>query len=122
MGQKLFSWPLWVKKISDREMIVSDDDTNTLTCVGVDGQCRFRYKDCRMKRPHGVAVDRDGNIYACAFNSRLHQVAPDGTLIKILLSDKDGLKKPLAVGFDPQGTDFIVTSFNCDIIKVYRMV
>ena len=105
--------------------MVTDTDTNTLTCVSIDGDCRFTYTGRDLKDPKGVTVDRDGNIYVCAQKSNaIHQIAPDGTRIKILLSQTDGIVSPSVMGFEPQGTDFFLISnekSKRNMVQIYRM-
>ena len=86
-------------------------------CFDYEGNPKFKYTNTMLKDPRGVALDRDGNIYACSYSERvIHIFSPTGRNIRII---KEGCPaRPLAIAFKKNGEEFAVTNGTSD----YRLV
>lgn len=84
---------------------------------------RFLYKDAEVRSPRGFTIDGEGNFYVCGMDSNnIHQLSGDGSLNQILLTSKDGIRNPYAIGFEPGSTKMFVTQMDCDVVLMYRLV
>ncbi|KAK3598716.1 hypothetical protein CHS0354_003277 [Potamilus streckersoni] len=82
---------------------------DSLVCFDSDGRKYFTYGPKNLKRPRGVALDRDGNIYVLGFDSNnIHQLSPDGSVLQVITFGVP--QKPLKVCFDESKDTFFVTS------------
>lgn len=83
-------------------------------------------------RPHGAAVDKQGNVYVCDMkNFLIRKIAPDGTVSTYagkqgVSGTKDGvgteaeLSMPEAVVVDSRGNLFVTDTYNFTIRKIDR--
>lgn len=83
-------------------------------------------------RPHGAAVDKQGNVYVCDMkNFLIRMIAPDGTVSTYagkqrVSGTKDGvgteaeLSMPEAVVVDSRGNLFVTDTYNFTIRKIDR--
>jgi sugar lactone lactonase YvrE len=70
--------------------------------------------------PHGIAVDRGGNVYVADQNAnRIEKFASDGTFILAFAPPRgtDGLNGPGALALDPQGNLLVTNAGNYRINK-----
>ncbi|XP_033724915.1 uncharacterized protein LOC117314927 isoform X1 [Pecten maximus] len=68
----------------------------------------------------GVDVDREGNVYICGRDSHnVVQMSGDGRRVKKLLTSSDGIDRPWAISVHDD--KFLVTTFCCDYIRVFRL-
>ena len=77
-------------------------------CFSFSGQPVFQYSSKDLKRPRGVALDNNQNIYICenALNT-IHILSPTG---QVMMKIKDSCPlHPLAIQFERNGKRFAVT-------------
>jgi hypothetical protein len=124
-GARLFECPLYVHaNLSGSEVYVSDRDSDVISAIAPDGTCRFRYTHPRLKVAHGMAVDAEDNVYACAAGSHnVHQLTSDGVHVKIMLSDVSYAR---AMSFKPNSNKFMLTTCSgiaseSNIVKIYTL-
>jgi hypothetical protein len=80
-----------------------------LCCINLDGHVIYRY-DISGRR--GLAVDQQGHVYISGRDSHdIHRLSPDGTLRDIVLSEHDGVDRPVGITFNNDFTKlFIINS------------
>lgn len=68
-----------------KTLYVSDRVHNSVTNLTLDGKVKAIYKNKDMGLPHGIAMDRDGNVYVCNLGvGNIHQLSEDCSKIQIL--------------------------------------
>ena len=93
---------------------------NTLHCRHVSGQFAFSYSNRDLTNLTGITIDFDGNIYVAGFQSNnIHQLTPDGTLVRIILSGMDGIYHPLKLHFSKDCSKLLVANNNGASVAVY---
>lgn len=91
-----------------------------LVCLTEDGSVRYSTQQHDMKRPVSLVGDLSGNAYVADTEaSKIHAITADGKYRGELLSRKDGVREPLALGVNDQG-QILVTQTNGDV-KVYNL-
>ena len=80
-----------------------------LYCFDFDGHPMFTYKNIELSSPCGVSIDEDGNIYVCdTDNSCIHQVSPDGSLLRII--KKGCPENPIRLIHKENSAELVVTN------------
>ena len=76
--------------------------TNTVSCHKINGDKLWEFQDVAIIRnPHGVAVDRDLNVYVVSRgNASVVVISPDGKRCRTVLGRSDGINNPLAICFE----------------------
>ena len=84
--------------------------TNTVNCHNINGDKLWEFLDAAIIRnPHGVAVDRDLNVYVCSRdNDSVVVISPDGKRCRTVLGVSDGINKPYAICFDKVKNNLLV--------------
>lgn len=98
--------------------------TNKVSLVSTkDNTEIMQYSDKDLRSPRGFAEDKEGNFYICGMDSNnVHQVRPSGSLVKLLLHSKSGIRNPYAVGIEDSTNRFFVTQMDCEVVKMYRLI
>jgi DNA-binding beta-propeller fold protein YncE len=88
--------------------------TNTVSCHKINGDKLWEFQDVAIiRKPRGVAVDRDLNIYvASESNDSVVVISPDGKHCRTVLGESDGIYKPLAICFDKVKNNLVVCNYN----------
>lgn len=90
---------LYISK-SHRKMYLNIRSEYVL-CADMRGNREYKYKHDDLQEIGGVTADNRSLAYACGSKSNnVHQIGPDGRLVRIILSKENGLTKPISVGFD----------------------
>ncbi|XP_062606414.1 uncharacterized protein LOC134268240 [Saccostrea cucullata] len=94
-------------------------------CTDMRGNREYKYKHDDLQEIGGVSADNRSLAYACGSKSNnVHQIGPDGRLVRIILSKDKGLTKPIAVGFDSTCSKmFLIEKDDTlkEAVKVYSM-
>ncbi|XP_069114766.1 LOW QUALITY PROTEIN: tripartite motif-containing protein 2-like [Argopecten irradians] len=94
-----------------------------LTSKGLSGVSVFKYRHRELRSPRGFTRDHEGNFYICGMDSNnVHQITKDGTISKVLLTAKDGIRNPYMLRFQSESTKLFLTQMDCDIVTLYRLV
>ena len=94
---------------SGKKIFVSDRDTDTVTCMSVDGRVIYTYKDRSRRGPRGLLCDSEDNILVCGWESNNIQViTADGKRHYTLLTASDGLKDPCSVAYRDNDNTLLV--------------
>ena len=82
--------------------------TKTVYCFDFHGNPKFAYSCQELRKPCGITLDGDGNIYVCDGDSKsIHILATDGTSISIIVNLPGN---PLAIGVRHDASEFLVTN------------
>ena len=95
-------WTPWCIAVSafSGKIFITDQETETLTCLTSDEQLVYQYKGQRLGRPIGILVDSADNVLLCYYDSQtIVVITPDGMKHGTLLSDKDGVKWPVSLAY-----------------------
>ena len=109
-GTYMFTEPdyIAVNKSGDK-IFVSDSNTDTVTCMSVDGRVIYAYKNDSMRAPSGLLCDSEDNILVCS--ERCHNVQvlrADGKRHSTLLTTRDGLKDPYSIAYRTSDNTLLV--------------
>ena len=99
--------------------------THTVTCCDLHGTTQWQFKDERvLRRPYGISVDKDGNVYVVGHDSNnMVVISSDGQRHRQLLSNKDGLVNPTGLDYDRSTNNLLVvndsdTAFLFDVTRL----
>ncbi|KAL4222348.1 hypothetical protein ACF0H5_018386 [Mactra antiquata] len=103
-------------------MVISDWGTYMLTSTNMTGNSSFNYRKTELVGPLGLTFDPEGTFYVCGRDSNnIHQISEDGSESRILLSESDGIRKPLNICHRVSDDKLIVTSWMSDRLTVFRL-
>ena len=106
---------------STRKLFITDDGTDTVSCLMTDGTVVYQYKDAELRGPRGVCVDGGGNAIVCGRHSHNVQVIrADGTKCCTLLTSQDGVSDPFSVAYRQSDNTIIVGCYDNNNILVYK--
>ncbi|CAG2235311.1 unnamed protein product [Mytilus edulis] len=81
---------------------------NSVTCCDLQGKLKWEINLASiLRRARGITIDNYGRVYVAGYYS--HNVvvlSPDGDKHRVLLSKKDGLKRPQSIFFDRKITSY----------------
>ena len=122
-GSFMFESPDYITVNSSGERIfVSDYDTDTVTCISVDGRVIYTYKDGSMRGPYGLLCDSEDNILVCGCRSNNVQVlTADGKRHCTLLTESDGLKCPYSMAYRESDNTLLVGCNDNDHLLSFQL-
>ena len=106
----LFSWPYFitVNRAGDK-VFVSDFDKHTVTCMTVDGNIIYTYKDKDLRYPMGLYCDDNDNILVCGWRSNnIQMIDAGGHKAGTVVTAEDGLMLPWSIAFRKSDNTLIV--------------
>ncbi|CAG2208009.1 unnamed protein product [Mytilus edulis] len=96
--KRFSSIPIW----SDKLYFIGDDDS--ITCSDPQGGSEWKLEQKTLfSNPRGIAVDNYGCVYVSDLvygSYNFVVISPDGSKHRVLLSEKDDLKKPQSVFYN----------------------
>ena len=122
-GSFLFTSPYYITvSPSAKKIFVSDQDENSITCMTMDNDIVYEYRDNKMKSPRGVYCDGGDNILVCGGGSKNVQViTAEGKKHCELVSSREGLK-PLSINYRAGDDTLIVGCLYSDNINLFKLV
>jgi hypothetical protein len=92
----------------------TNNKTNTVCCHTINGDKLWEFQDAAIiVNPHGVAVDRDLNVYVASLgNNSVVMISPDGRRSRTVLGKSDGIYRPFAICFYKVKNNLVVCNFN----------
>ena len=105
---------LAVNKFGIRVISVSDNYSNSVTVVNMDGTVSCQYADPVLQSPRGLCFDKRWNVIVCGSGSNnLQIVSLFGEKLKTILAPKN----PMSVAYHRED-DVIVVGFDTDHLLV----
>ena len=125
-NQQLFDAPWYIvtSKINDTEtVIVSDWGKETLTLLNANNGSLLKSDDMKGKRPRGITVDNDGNIFVACYKTREICVwSNDFTKSRTLISGKDLEMVPDCIAYSRSTDTLYIGHYgNCDYIERFQL-
>ena len=110
-GHPLFKFPRRVVQNINGDLGVVDISLHSLTVVDNEGTTRWLFKGSEESRnlgqtfdPWDVCVDSDSNyLVSNTGNHAVDMLDEDGNYLRQILTEADGIKSPLGLGFDSRG-------------------
>ena len=115
-GSFLFNSPFFITvSLSEKKIFVSDRDGNSVTCMTMDNDVVYKYRDNKMISSPGLYCDGGDNILVFGWDSNNVQViTTEGKKHCDLVSLREGLK-PLSINYREGDDTLIVGCLNSDI-------
>ena len=119
----MFSGPSYITVCpSTRKMFITDEGTQTVSCLMSDGTVVYQYKDEKLRQPTGVCVDGGGNVIVCDhLPHNVQVIRADGTKCCTLLTSQDGVSGPCSVAYRQSDNTLILGCYNIKNLLVYKM-
>ena len=108
--------------LSGEKIFFTDARTDIISCLTVDGEVVYQYRDANVKDGRGVCCDVEDNLFVCDFSSNSVQaVTADGKNGCTLLTQSDGLDNPGCIEYKGSDNELIVGCYKLDHLLVYKM-
>ena len=122
-GSFLFTSPYYIAvSPSEKKIFVSDRDGNSVTCMTMDNDVVYKYRDNGMKWPRGLYCDGGDNIIVCGLGSNNVQViTAEGKKHCDLVSSREDLK-PWCINYIERDDTLIVGCDRSDHIYLFKLV
>lgn len=119
----LFKQPYYVSVDSiGQTLYVSDICTDTITCLKINNDAVYAYKDPDLRSPLGLYVDKHGNVIVCSKDTdTLQVITAAGKKHKALLISCDGIEKPLSIAFRPTDNMLVVSCLGQNELCVFKI-
>ncbi|XP_045211706.2 uncharacterized protein LOC123563147 [Mercenaria mercenaria] len=120
-GQRIFSCPIAVQVVSDGNLLYVTDGQRGIVTLTKNNDVVSVLSSKDVSWPCGICVDRKDNALICnGRSSNIIQVCGLDT-IAVILTHKDGVKRPHSVCFDPNNLRIIMTSNKSKFISVFQL-
>ncbi|XP_063411405.1 uncharacterized protein LOC134694330 [Mytilus trossulus] len=94
-------------------IFLSNSNDHSVVCYDFNGQVQWIYSDSLFRKPCGITLDSNSNIYVAGFDSNnIVVISPDGKQAKQLIGASDGLLNPRAIHFDKTKNLLLVANSN----------
>ena len=122
-GSFLFTYPYYIAvSPSEKKIFVSDQDGNSVTCMTMDNDVVYKYRDKEMRLSAGLYCDGGDNILVCGWDSKNVQViTTDGKKQCDLVSAREGLK-PESIVYREADDTLILGCQHSDNIYLFKLV
>ena len=98
------------------------DTKKGVVCLNPKGQVVRVIQDKDLLQPTGVTTDGDGGVFVAGFKTNnVIYFGNDGTKLKVLLSEKLGIKEPLGLCFDQRSLRLITTMAGSKFLRVFQL-
>ena len=108
--------------LSQQRIFVSDTGGSSVTCMTMDNDVVYKYRDNGMKWPRGLYCDGGDNIIVCGLGSNNVQViTAEGKKHCDLVSSREDLK-PWCINYRERDDTLIVGCDRSDHIYLFKLV
>ena len=123
MATYMLKTPLYIAVSAfSGKIFITDLETETLTCLTSDGQLVYQFNDVELGGTRGILVDSADNVLLCYSRSyTIVVITPDGRKHGTLLSDKDGIKRPVTLAYRTRDTTVMVGCYNTDQLACIQL-
>ncbi|XP_071147130.1 uncharacterized protein [Mytilus edulis] len=95
----------------DRDRLVCKNNS-TIYCCSLEGKLMWKFKKVKFRDLRGVTTDNEGNVYVTnAMTHTVIVVSDDGKHHRELLTESDGLNKPLGIYFNKKENTLLVCNY-----------
>ncbi|CAC5410187.1 unnamed protein product [Mytilus coruscus] len=86
---------------------------NSVVCYDYRGQVQWKYSNSLLRKPYGITLDYNSNIYVAGTDSNnIVVISKDGKQAKELIGASDGISNPGAIYFDQTKNVLLVTKYD----------
>ncbi|XP_063418463.1 uncharacterized protein LOC134701267 [Mytilus trossulus] len=86
---------------------------HSVICYDYSGQVKWKYSDSLLRKPYGITLDSNSNIYVAGSDSNnIVVISPDGKHAKELVGASDGILNPRAIFFHKTKHLLLVANYN----------
>ena len=105
------------------ETLYITDTMKGVLCLSTKGSLLAEIKDTEIMQPTGISPDGNGGFFVAGFktNNVVH-FGQDGAKVKIILTDKDGIKEPLSLCFDSSLSKLTVTLAGSKNVHLFQLL
>lgn len=102
-------------------IVHSDYDSDSITCFNFKCELLWTYKDPLLRKPCGITLDSDFNIYvAGTLSNNIVLISPDGVNARTLLDSSHGILDPRAIYFDEKDKVLLVANYQGSLYTLFR--
>ena len=122
-GSFLFTSPYYIAvSPSEKKIFVSDTGGNSVTCMTMDNDVVYKYRDNKMKLAPGLYCDGGDNIIVCGPDSKnVKVISAAGKKHCDLVTPREDLQ-PLCINYRERDDTLIVGCFYSDHIYLFKLV
>jgi hypothetical protein len=92
----------------------------SINCLDCDGTEVFSCEIPNERDHRKIATDRNGNVYAAGFDTKtIRRLHSNGTVDRVVLSEDDGVKKPLSICFNKSCDKLYMSNYYSGVVHVY---
>ncbi|KAL3891846.1 hypothetical protein ACJMK2_004091 [Sinanodonta woodiana] len=103
------NWNYIASNCARTRVYITMQGRDSVFCFSMDGTKLFTYSHSILRKPFGISVDRDDNIFVLGYNSNvIHQISPEGSLLQLITNGVPN--NPRAICFSKQRDVFLVTN------------
>ncbi|CAC5410186.1 unnamed protein product [Mytilus coruscus] len=85
---------------------------NSVVCYDYNGQVQWKYANSMLRKPYGITLDNNTNIYVAGSESNnIVVISKDGKQAKELIGASDGISNPRAIYFEKNKNVLLVTNY-----------
>ena len=124
MGGDIMTTPGHIAISEDNSIIVPDEGDDCIYILNPNGTVRCKFGSSgtgkgQLKRPRGVAIDREYILVSEIGNNRVQVFRYDGTFVSMIDSSADPLNQPCGLAVTTDGYVY-VADYGNDCIKKYK--
>ena len=122
-GSYQFECPYYLTvSTTGKKIFVSDREKSIISCMTLDGNIIYQYKDDGLIWPRALFVDAGDNIFVCDRGSHNVQViTANGRKSGALISANDGIRLPYSIAFREADNTLVVGCWDKNNILCYKL-
>ncbi|XP_053387770.1 uncharacterized protein LOC123542980 [Mercenaria mercenaria] len=105
-----------------QHLLVTSFRSDNITMMDLTGKVVNTYSNRELKKCRGICTDGQGQVFVCGKKSNtVVQLEPRQQKIDVILGEKDGVKKPIAIFYDRKHSRVLVSCYKSNQLLVYNL-
>ena len=107
---------------SGEKIYFTDNNTDIVTCMTVDGRIVYKYEADNLKDTTGMYCDSEDNRFVCGrLSNTVQAITANGRSGGTLLTSSDGLEYPYSIAYRSSDDELIIGCYELEHLLVYKM-